>query len=365
MKGYCNEGALDKDFLIENLQNLEANKAGITPIFGSWEWREYYKHVMCTVAIVDKAIWITLRIPMVKKSEKLVRCIPTPELKRGLLEIDGYGITPVLFKETNNDKYHIMTQTSLEMCNLLGNTRSCGVRDTRFRVTDDMSLITEISHNRFLIISANEKVIKFMEKCPNGVNEHIVKTDSAFSIPNNCSYISPSISIEVRESDYLLSEEINAVHFEKISITRIGNYTKHSTSLRIEGVANRTSMRVYDQNKKLIEDKLEEIDTRHTSLWESYSTGRWFVLGGIALVTLALITAKLVMCNKLKRIGNTNNYELTEMRKEISHEIERINCRWEAQQNNQTSPPERNSTNLVGGGLMFSSSLARSQFVHS
>ncbi len=44
MKCYCSDRAIDKKFLIENVQALvEANKAGILPVFGSWEWRHYFR----------------------------------------------------------------------------------------------------------------------------------------------------------------------------------------------------------------------------------------------------------------------------------------------------------------------------------
>jgi len=42
MKGFCSEKAIEKQFLIDNLQALEANKLGLGPVFGSWEWREYH-----------------------------------------------------------------------------------------------------------------------------------------------------------------------------------------------------------------------------------------------------------------------------------------------------------------------------------
>ena len=87
VKGFCNDRVVDRDFLIDNLQALEANKVGLGPVFGNWEWREYYKHDMCSVALVSDAVWITLRIPMVKRSEKMVRIIPPPAIQEVLTKI--------------------------------------------------------------------------------------------------------------------------------------------------------------------------------------------------------------------------------------------------------------------------------------
>jgi len=78
-KGFCNDRALDKNFLVDNLLNLEANKVGLGPVFGSWEWREFYKNRMCSVALNGDDLWVTLRIPLVKKAEKMIRVIPSQE----------------------------------------------------------------------------------------------------------------------------------------------------------------------------------------------------------------------------------------------------------------------------------------------
>ena len=61
-KGFCSDRAIDTAFLIENIQGLESNKLGLAPIFGSWVWREYYRYEMCTLAIDNESLWITLRV---------------------------------------------------------------------------------------------------------------------------------------------------------------------------------------------------------------------------------------------------------------------------------------------------------------
>jgi hypothetical protein len=65
MKGYCSDRAFDREFPIDSIHNLEAKKVGLGPIFGSWVWRQYYKHIMCSVAKNLDDVWMTLR--MLKK----------------------------------------------------------------------------------------------------------------------------------------------------------------------------------------------------------------------------------------------------------------------------------------------------------
>ena len=114
MKGYCSDRAFDREFLIDSIHNLEAKKVGLGPIFGSWVWRQYYKHIMCSVAKNLDDVWMTLRIPMVKKSEKLIGFIPTAQLKAILTKISNYGIDALSFREKGNINYHLLSKGSWE-----------------------------------------------------------------------------------------------------------------------------------------------------------------------------------------------------------------------------------------------------------
>ena len=324
LKGYCNDRALDKDFLVDNLQALESNKAGLAPIFGSWEWRDYYKNVMCTLALVDDSVWLSLRIPMVKKSEKLVRVIPNPQLRRGLSKMEEYGITPILFREMSNDKFLVITQSALDLCNSLGNTRTCGVRDMRFMIGDITALAVEMALNKFLMVSIGEGSVKVMEKCVNSINEHVITFDSVIAIPNNCSYVSKALSIDVRESDSSITKEIGLIDVSKFSVTKIGSYHANVTKLMIEEIANKSNDVSFKNNRKLIEDKLKSIDTKHDSLWENYAMDKWYIIGSVISIFAVVIIVKMMMCYKFKRMQSSGTIELIEMQNQLNMKLEAV-----------------------------------------
>ncbi len=313
MKGYCSDRALDKDFLVSNLQTLEANKLGLGPVFGSWEWREYYRHDMCSAAVVDDTLWITLRIPLVRKAEKLVRVIPDPSL-RGLLEkLASFGLRPELFREKTNDKFHVMTNSALDLCNNLGKVRSCGVRDARFSLASEVVVPVEFNVNKFLLVSSNHSAVHLMEKCPNGITERIVITDSVLMIPNNCSYISSSMSINSREADVDIMKELGILQFETFSANMVENFYGNITRTNIEAIASRTSSKVFEQNRKDIDALLSEIDTKHESFSSTYAFEKWLIVGSLAAVASLVAVVKVVFCIRKSR---TNNNE-RDTRKEI------------------------------------------------
>jgi len=311
-RGFCNDRAVDRDFLVDNLQLLEANKLGLSPIFSSWEWRDYYKYEMCSAAMDSDAVWITMRIPLVKKAEKLVRVIPFPALREVLTKIESYGLDVVLFREKNNDKFHVMTQSSLDFCTDLGKIKSCSVRDARFSVVSDMSIPVEYSLNRFLIVSSVPQQVKLMGRCPNGVQEHSLTTDAVLLVPVNCSYRGKTLTIDVRESDTSITKEIGIIHFDKLEIDTVKNLHLNITHRKVAEISNRTSKLNFEKNRKAIDDQLRAIDTKHDSLWGTYLIEKWVFAGALICLVTFLIAFKVMKCIKGKNTV-VANFELEAM----------------------------------------------------
>ncbi len=320
LKGFCNDRALDKDFLIENLQNLEANKVGLSPIFNSWEWREYYKYDMCSVALDNESVWITLRIPLVRKAEKLVRVIPLSSQREILVRIESYGLDVVLFRERNNDKFHVMTKSSLDFCINLGKIKSCSVRDARFGLTSNAVMPVEFALNRFLLVSHEPVEIKLMGKCPSGVTEHSFTTDRILLVPVNCSFIGKEFTIDVRESDSVITRELRIVHFDKLVVEPVKNYHLNSTYTSFVAISNRTNHLNFANNKKDIDDMLQAIDTKHSGLWESYRIEKWLFAGTLAGLVIIYISVKIARCILTKRQGKLTAGNL--QCKRANHDIE-------------------------------------------
>jgi len=310
VKGYCSDRALSRDFLTSNLQSLEANKVGLGPVFGSWEWREYYKHDMCTTAMDNDVLWVTLRIPIVKKAEKLVRYIAMPSLREVLTEADSYGVHVNLFKEKNNEKYHAMAQSALDLCNNLGNIRTCGVRDTRFSVTDNTVVPVEFSVNKFLLVGALITEVNLMEKCPNGIHEHKIKTDVVMMIPNNCTYVSNSVMINAREADVDIMKALGILQFDKFVVHQVERSSSNKSKTSIENIAKHTSNNIFAENKKDIDEMLNSIDTKHETLSLSYSREKWLFAAGLLGLVLLLATVKVVKMIRKRKVNTTGNEKI-------------------------------------------------------
>lgn len=324
MKGFCNDRAIDKDFLINNLLGLEANKAGLGPVFGSWEWRNYYMFKMCTAALDDKSVWVTLRIPVVKKAEKLVRSIPSPRVHELILRIAGYGLETSLFKEKGNDKFHAISRSNLELCNTLGNTRTCGVRDVKFVTNNNDAVIpVEFALNRFLVVSQVPSNMKVMSKCSNGIAEYTINLDSVWLVPNNCSYTSKYFSIDTREADVGVTKEIGIVHFDKFEFNSVRNDHVNITLKTIAEVFNSSSDSTYAKNRMEIRDQLNQIDTRHSSLLSTYQFEKWLFMGGALLFVGLVVCAKLgLLCWKKKvRVSRIRDgIEMKDMARKANYE---------------------------------------------
>jgi hypothetical protein len=294
MKGYCSDRAIDRDFLIDSLHNLEANKVGLGPIFGSWEWREYYKHIMCSVAQNLDEVWMTLRIPMVQKSERLVRIIPTSQLKAVMTKISNYGIDALSFRERSNDNFHLISKGSFDLCNRLGNVKTCSVRDVRFSISQQLVVAVEFARNRLLVVGQNTELVKLTSKCPLGVSEISISLDSVITVPNNCSYISNALSIDIRDSDTAITKEIGIFSVDKIEIDKVQNWNDNDTKLMIGKIAHHVSNMTFENNRKEIERKLAELDTNHKTFGHSYTFDKWTYSGCLGGIIGIIIMIKLI-----------------------------------------------------------------------
>jgi len=116
LTGRCNEKGFDPEFLIEHLRRIESNKAGMAPVFASWEWQKYYSNEMCTIAVHNEELWTTMRIPIINLSEQLVRAIPTSQQIWINKKTNELGIETVLFQYKKQDMFMLMTRSNLEKC---------------------------------------------------------------------------------------------------------------------------------------------------------------------------------------------------------------------------------------------------------
>ncbi len=314
LKGFCSERALSKDFLVEHLQILEANKVGLGPVFGSWEWTNYYKNKMCTAALDKDILWVTIRIPLVKKSEKLIRSIPNPATKEILTRVSDYGLDVAFYKEKSNDKYHVITQSAFDLCNQLGNTRTCGVRDIRFSIVNDIVIPVEFALNRILVTGTTSSKIKVMSKCPNGITEHSIEVDSVWTIPNNCSYSSSYLAIEAREADVEVTSEVGIIHVDKFEFTPVSNLRLNSSKLMIDEVFNKTSSRLFSRNRNEIQEKLANIESSHANLLSTYSVEKWIFSGGVVTFVVLCVAAKLCFYLRKRRLDKRSNIVEFEMK---------------------------------------------------
>ena len=302
-KGYCSDRAVDKSFLIENVQGLEANKVGVTPIFGSWQWRQYYRYEMCTLAIEREALWITLRIPLVKKAENLVRVVPNAKTRFIMNKINGLGLDVALFREKNNDNFHVMTQTSLDMCNVLGNTRTCGVRDAKFRDSNNLVIPVEFAHNKFVVVGG-EGDLTLMERCADKVMERIIDYNSVIAVPDNCSYVSSTISIDLREFDISTMKVVGLVTVDKFEMRKINSMHLNFTHMEISDLANKSIGAVYERNRKEIVQSLKDIDTKHEGYWSSLFYEKWTLVGTLCSGTALLVLVKICLWYKKRNVRN-------------------------------------------------------------
>ncbi len=193
--GRCNEKGLNIDFLIENLREIESNKNGFVPIFASWEWQRYYSHEMCTVAIHESDLWVTMRIPVVNMAEQFVRTTPTSNQIWIRDKINELGMEIAFFKNKNHESFMALLKSNLELCSTLGTSRVCNVRKAKFREANPYIVPIDINFNRILLLSNNSEGNEVKAICSNKLEQHNITKLTVIRLPDICSIVSKTIEV--------------------------------------------------------------------------------------------------------------------------------------------------------------------------
>jgi len=243
-KGYCSSLALDSKFLQKNLQRLEANSMGLSPIFAYWEWRKYYRHQLCTIAMDSNNIWITIRIPMVKKTEKLIRVTPMQIFVRNIRKFRISGLNPILFKGAEQDIYHLMGQKEFDMCTKMGSIRTCN-------------------------------------------------SGQILTVPNSCSVRSKIFDIDEREMDENINRMLSVAsdEFSKSNFTLSGEFERGDPEPATRETAGQERLKDITGD---LHNRLDSISFEHKNAWSIVNHNLWIVTGVLASMTTIIVLCGII-----------------------------------------------------------------------
>jgi hypothetical protein len=259
--GRCNEKGLDPDFLIEHLRQIESNKAGIAPIFASWEWQKYYSNEMCTIAVHGEEIWITMRIPIINLAEQLVRAIPLSNQRWIKIKTSDLGIETELFKLKQLDTYTLVTKANLETCSKLGTSRVCNIRKTKFRESNPYIVPLDIGHGRIVLVTnVSATDIEVKSVCEKETESIQLKSHSVIRIPEKCALVSKSFEISKAVANSELTERLNIGTVDRITVHRMADTKGSKTkAFEIGSLGNLTDSREFESNNNATIDMLKSI----------------------------------------------------------------------------------------------------------
>jgi len=308
----CNQKGLNQDFLMDRLRSIESNKLGYAPVFASWEWENYFRYEMCSVAINYDELWITLRIPVVKPMEKLIRTIPHSSLVWIRKNLDDFGIDSSIYKDKNHEIYHVMTQSNYETCSVLGTTRVCNVRKIKFRESANCVVPVELGFGRILMISNSTLNLTFSaySSC-NEMNDEITFSKlSVLKVPNSCSIKSKNFEIDIKFENSFISNEIRLAKIDNVESKMIVNRISDSRQIEIQTISNASSLANIEYNNNLTQRELDKV---HTTQDDLNSNIHFMKIGGYSTISIiaslaicALILVMIRKCGKKSSSGEVN-----------------------------------------------------------
>ena len=305
--GRCNQKGLSKEFLINKLRKIESNKIGINPVFSSWEWEKYYHYEMCSVALNRDEIWVTLRIPIVKQAERLIRVLPNSNFIWIRQVMNEMGIDVNVFKEQTHDTFSIITRSSYEMCTTLGTTRVCNIRKTRFKEGETFSVPIEISDNRILIISNSTKseTIQLTAECKGKTKKVEVGKATFLKIPEFCFVRSKNLEIEIKQKNEFENIDIELQTVDQIEYKELASPNFKTKFMSVLNVSRPSERKEFEMNDAMTKNVLNQITTNHESVSENL---RVMKIGGLSssilMIAVGIIAALYVIKKKCAKASN-------------------------------------------------------------
>lgn len=299
--GRCNINGMNKEFLIEHLHSIESNKNGIAPVFASWEWHSYYNYEMCAVAVKDDAVWITLRIPIINVAEKMIRTIPSSSqlwIRQNLL---NYGLESMLFKVELADMFMIVTKSNFDVCSVLGTTRVCNIRKTRFRQSTNYVVPVDIGHNRILIITNNTYNFSVTTICRNTQKTEIVNGNSMLRIPVDCAALSKSFEIGRKEKNTDLETSNSFAQIESATFHKLDNaHTFIPMAKKLQ--SNNTN---FEKNNNETANRLSMI-----SYNVHWSSEPWFITTTGSISTVVIVSIILLAACRCIKMSSARQVQI-------------------------------------------------------
>jgi hypothetical protein len=300
-RGRCNEDGVNGDFLVEHLREIESNKLGIAPIFASWEWRKYYENNMCSIAVHDNDVWITMRIPIVNLAEQLVRVTPLSGQIWIRDTLYQFGLETTLLKNKRDDVYMTLTKNSLEGCSKLDIFRVCNIRETKFRPARPLVVPIDIGHNRVVVISNSTDLTVASKVVCNGVTTSLeIHSETVLSIPEKCYVVGKSFEISKNIDEINVSDTVKLQNTEMVLSKRINRVGYKSEIYQAKNLPELS--KDFEKNNNETIESLKSIKFTHTETMLIAMTGSSTIL----LISVALVLL-VIYCwsrKKYNRIGH-------------------------------------------------------------
>jgi len=298
----CNEKGVNPEFLIEHLREMESNKNGVVPVFASWEWQSYYSFEMCTLAIHETDVWVTMRIPIVNMAEQFTRTIPTSNQLWIRNELSKLGLESVLFKNRFHDSFLIMMRTHFEQCSKLGSTRVCSLRNSKFKEANPYVVPIDINNNKILILSNSSNSLEVKSICNGKPQSTYIKLHTIVELPSHCAIMSKSLDIGRVMDNKNHSMTVNFGRVENVTFRQI-NY-KNFTHQKNELIKDLAQLSLdFEINNNDTKKSLESI-----SFEDTWSKKNLLITtsSSTTLVILIIVVIIVIVCIKKCRKSNAD-----------------------------------------------------------
>ena len=302
---------LDRNFLISSLRSIQDSHKVLTPIFGSSESEFYYEVPLSTVSFHDKAVWVSLRIPLVNFNNKYLKTNNIVGWEPYVETLESLNVVNPQIYSGSMNRHTIMGKGAMDNCKMIRKIVVCEGR--RIIIGSKFSHEGNIMDNYWAesdkqehIAFVNNRNMSVQIRCGEKRTNFILGSKGLLYLSKGCSLKGERIEIEAVRIDIPMIDKriIQYKIMEIIEQDHIGKVQKSLGKLEnlIGELRNRSANDANDVKDNQLKKDIEEQSNEITDTINEITISNVTFFGGIATIALIILVVTCILCVVVKKL---------------------------------------------------------------
>jgi prefoldin subunit 5 len=336
---FASRFGISAQYLTAQLRDIESTSKVLRPLYGVKEIDMYYRHPLCSMALVGRDLWLSLKIPLVNFS-KILREVPKATYTNQINRLTKLGETNPRLLKSDDGTYSIIGAEKERDCLKLTQYTLCEGKRINMKAyhVDGIAVIksfwSEISRNTLAFYDLTNITVAIT--CL--TKRYLVKLplQGILRLEPGCELVSDPITITehvtwIGEKTFVnptfVLNEVDDTKFDRLTFDQTTHDAKLNISVKLDKKINDLTLTILDMNKNQKsftnnhDDLRSKINSTTQTLHERINNIHWdlnknsiyfYLTIMIVIFTVGAVVIKLLpcgyrFCDNAKKVVETGN----------------------------------------------------------